>query len=421
MILAVGFLVDLDGGREMISSKKSYYNYMIKEINFKKYKNNIILVNELFLEYLKFVTALCCKRCWTVKYNKNNHNGEHRHHQGAILYLLAQEPKISNSQFQAFLGDTEHGLFHGICAGFWVFLQHNKSDLFDKIFTMQTKLRVSQKANQVEKLFYSVFFHDFHRCVFDDSAHDQKLELTFPLCDPATYSHSNPPEKYQNHSLITADRIELNRYEDKSWIDQKKLNKNLFIRQNNYLIQFFYNNLMPALRNLYINLDSLWIKHRSEDIFVHDGKFQHLTQFPEKYWEPREADISGTAKKGRKLTDFEKKHASIDIDYLPLINCHEHTVKWIRSGIMGMMTKDDVKKAGCKILVSPDSTFGRDHPFLVMDEKITLDKWIFCYGKNEELDSINAIGQKIVSANVVNAFYATTKLLQGRIEGFKVQ
>jgi hypothetical protein len=386
------------------------------------YADSLINLNDCFYKYLDFLELLCCKRCWNKSNNINTKVEEGRkfvHHKGGLLYLLSQNPKINYDQFNKWVGDLEHGFFHGLCTGFWSFLQIEKDEtIYDKVVDNSHDGRgAREKDLDIEKLFYSCLFHDYYRCVNSDEKHDEKLIEFFPNCIESTYYHSDPPEKQKDNCLIVSDRIELNRFQEKSWIDWNKLNQSDFIAQNILFIEMFYQSLYNCLKYIFSNRKDLWVKHVSEDIFINE-KIKHLNFYPEKYWEPRDNEIDIT-----KFGDYEKKYASIDMDYLPLSNCHANSlteVTWLK-GITGLITKKDVINLGAKIKNSSDSTRGRDHPFLVQEKKILTKNWIFAFNTKYDLESIDCTKENTIKVKVVDKFYNIVNLLLGKIEGLKVE
>jgi hypothetical protein len=373
------------------------------------YNQKIIELNDLFYRYLCFIELLCCSRCWSI----NNDKKDVWHSPGGLLYLLGQNPKINKKDFLFWKNDIDHGFFHGFCVGFWTFMQQlPENSIIDSIVCFQAETPVAKKDLQIEKIFYSCFFHDYLKCIGQPIKHDQNLEKIFPMCVSGTYFHENPSEQYNENFLIVSDRIELNRYEDKSWIDYNKLCTSTFIKNNKIFIDLFYKNIRPCLKEIYFNLQSLWISHTSENMFTKIHKV-HKSFYPEYYWQVKEESF-----KFYKFNKFEQLYASINMDYLPLTNCHKDIL--YMDSIVGLITKDNLIKNGVSITHSPDCIVGRDHAFMVLKNQVPISEWIFCYIENKNLKYINTKKNKIISFNNVNKFYSICKLLLGKIEGLKV-
>ena len=379
------------------------------DINNNFYVKEIIKVNNLLHRYLCFIEALCCSRCWRDSVGRK----DVWHAPGGFLYLLGQNPKISQENLAFWKTDLEHGLFHGFCVGFWIFAQQlSEKELVDSVISFQGPFPVSEKTLHVEKMFYSCFFHDYLKCIGHIEKHDVNLEKIFPMCPPNTYFHENPSEQNNEDFLIVADRIELNRYEDKSWIDAKILNTSKFIKNKKKLINLFYTHVRPCLKKIYSNLGELWISHTSENMYTNIHKV-HENFYPEYYWSVREktSEVYG-------FDETDEKYASINMDYLPLTNCHKDILNM--NSVFGLITKNDLINIGVSINHSPKSIIGRDHAFMVLHKKIPINNWIFSYTNEKNLNYINVKKNKIISFDNVNKFYSITRLLLGKIEGLKV-
>lgn len=379
-------------------------------VNNKNYDQQIISTNNLLYQYLCFIEALCCSRCWRDSVNRK----DVWHAPGGFLYLLGQNPKINKENFTSWQNDLDHGFFHGFCVGFWAFVQQlPEKPIIDSVIIFQGKIPVSEKNLDVEKIFYSCFFHDYLKCIGQINEHDKNLEKIFQMCTPNTYFHENPLEQNNQDFLIVADRIELNRYEDKSWIDSKILNTSNFIKNKKELINLFYTHLRPCIKEIYSNLNNLWISHTSENMYTNIHNI-HEKFYPEYYWA-----VKDETSKFYGFDEMDQKYASINMDYLPLTNCHKDILNM--DSIVGLITKNNLINSGVSINHSPKSIIGRDHAFMLLKKQIPIENWIFAYVQNKNLKYINTKKNKIISFENVNKFYSICRLLLGKIEGLKVE
>lgn len=103
---------------------------------------------------------------------------------------------------QAWVEDEEHGLVHGYFVAFFASLHNDRGIDHDVLVR-------------------SCLLHDYMRCTHEEP-HDQRLKELVTDLDPATYTHTEPPDP--THPLVAADRIELLRYPDwMRWVDLEML------------------------------------------------------------------------------------------------------------------------------------------------------------------------------------------------------
>jgi hypothetical protein len=102
--------------------------------------------------------------------------------------------------YDQWLADSEHGMVHGYLVAFFANQAHGPD----------------------RRLVLSCLIHDCMKCAGKEP-HDALLLDEHPDLDPATYTHSNPPN--ENHPLVIGDRLELMRYPDyESWVETDRLN-----------------------------------------------------------------------------------------------------------------------------------------------------------------------------------------------------
>jgi len=270
--------------------------------------------------------------------------------------------------------------------------------------------------------------------------HDKNVHFYFSNFDPVTYSHSNPSKKDDNNSIIIGDRIELHRYADcQKWINENKFPLDFFTKNYN-LIQTFYQHLRPSLQEIYINLEDVWITHGSENknniAIKQNLPFEcHKNNYPEFYWfaeDNLKFQDQKSLEAGKRLCPEYSKYVSVNIDFLPLENCHIHTFlsdcpHWdfhqsfpSKNYCVGMISKNKLLKTGNDLVPAPPTTVGRDHPFMVIKNPIPTTEWIFIYDTDESLEVISFEKNKLIKYKTVNDFYKTIKILMSRIECLKV-
>lgn len=366
-------------------------------------------INQLFRDYLYFVRKLCCNRI-------DHHNQKFdqlqfvEHHHGKFLDLLSTDPKIPNKEYLIWKNDLEHGLFHGLIVGFWWFVFENPNLQY---------LEYGYKNYTYETILYDSLFHDFYKCIYrTETDHDKKVIKYFTNLNNKTYNHANPNKI---NGLVIGDRIELHRYPDANeWIVQDKLGD--FFTNHYDLISEFYKILRPALQEIYSNIDEVWISHGSEDKNLmannQNGLFEgHKVFYPEYYWMVDKTD---------------KKYIPINMDFMPLTNCHVHTFlsdcpHWNfnkkslpEEFCVGIMTKKKIIDLNNDIKSAPKTTIGRDHAFVYLNNPIKIEDWIFTYANKKSLNVLSNY-EMAIEFNCINDFYSTIKLLLSRIESLKIR
>jgi hypothetical protein len=147
--------------------------------------------------------------------------------------------------------DPDHGLLHGLITAYFAV----------KLAGEWTIPELRENVD-VQRLIASCLVHDYAKVVSGDEPHDQELRQYFSLLLPETYSHSNPTDAVP---LVKADRAELLRYEDKSWIDLDKVLENLPHETAHFEVWAFYKFIRPALARLFKGRTDIWLRHGAEE------------------------------------------------------------------------------------------------------------------------------------------------------------
>ncbi len=159
--------------------------------------------------------------------------------------------------------------------------------------------------------------------------------------------------------------------------------------------------IFPLLERLDCYRNDIWVAHQlevgkktMEVIFDNKG----IDYFPKSHWCPVEKGMERFKPK-----DVEQ-YFSVNIGYLPCEGCLGHSQGWVKSskrGIQGIIPVKMIKELGGRIECSPLSTAGRDHPFVKIDKKIQLEKWLFLYEKVNDLQqfdpNIYSIGTRLAN------------------------
>lgn len=389
--------------------KNTYnFNYNIQKLN-----------EEKFLEFLNFIEHLLCKRCWK---NENNIiNDDAHHHHGGFLYLLNQNPKISKENFEKWKSDTEHGFLHGFLVSFFYFcLSKDQIDFNKEISKDAGKNSIAkntaifknykEKELKVEKIIYSCLFHDFVKVCYNEEPHDLKLKSFFPECLEETYNHSFPSE---NSNLISADRMELVRYEDyKNWCDTNMFKNEI----NSYgKLEFFhfFKHIRPFLKTIIENENEIWFSH------IIESNIKNIKYYPETRWLANDEFMP--------QIEEMNKYFSVHDGKLPIKNCHKHALNTVlrreknNITLMGLIPKKTIKKHNNEIVSAPDSTWGRDHVFIKENNKMLIEDWNFTYIKKEDLNFIETTNIKLLEVKILNKFLNIKEKLHSKIESLKVE
>jgi len=240
-----------------------------------------------------------------------------------------------------------------------------------------------------DNLIVSCLLHDMMRFVSDETDHDKKLTEISDKLLPETYTHSSPP----NESLLVAgDRLELMRYQDHSaWVDKKLLDSHVETYGGWELINHFYTHVRPVISKLFTGRNDIWFSHALEvlahpiwkavdqkDIPMEVEDNLGVSYYPKFHWRPMDEGY-----KAHMQPEYEK-YFSVHSGRLPFANCIEYTRGYYRA--QAIINLETVKKYGNEIACAPPSTGGRDHVFIVQNQKLPTREWCFLYefGTNHE-------------------------------------
>lgn len=147
--------------------------------------------------------------------------------------------------------DPEHGLLHGLVTAY-----------FAVKCASEWSVPALRDNGDLQRLVASCFVHDYARVACGEPRHDDELRRFFPDLLPETYTHANPVER---GPLVRADRIELLRYEDRSWIDHERVVENLPDVRARSEVDVFYRLVRPALARLFRARTAVWLRHGAEE------------------------------------------------------------------------------------------------------------------------------------------------------------
>lgn len=386
-------------------------HYFIENANLKPLNELTSHLNNFFHIYISFF----CGRC----------EGK-GHHKGIINNYLKSKCGYNEVVIERFFKDTEHGFFHGLMASFICYLINIDGNLVTKV-------------DKLEKIFMSATLHDFLKANgIEQKLHDKELRKVYPDLLEETYVHSDPPEKFHNHHLIIADRLELRRYSDyKTWVDDRF--NDLYKKMKNNtreMLDIFYTNVRPALEYLYTNRKKTFLRHGTEvkqecvaELFPPCNTTYYKISGYNSNLYPIEIDmVPFCSVVNNTLVEGNKWHNDNQYGH-----CSNHDGNSIWNVIKGYITIDDFSKNG-KII----NTNERDHLFA--ESSIKTDKWTFLYqnldspldlqtvtGDTKYLDSRNEINpyeylfslintnQKVISQETVFLLFQFVRMFYCRI------
>jgi len=164
------------------------------------------------------------------------------------------EGQISTIAFENWIFDEDHGY------------QHCLSVLY-------LAYKMSNELNLSKNLIMSCMIHDIMRFVSGDYGHDFALHKISKKLLPETYWHTNP---IAETPLILADRLELLRFNDNSWIDFNLLSNSILAYGGANKVDEFFNFVRPQLilKNRQLN-GEIFVKGLAERI-IHPNQLQSL-------------------------------------------------------------------------------------------------------------------------------------------------
>ena len=279
------------------------------------------------------------------------------------------------------------------------------------------------KFTYADNLIVSCLLHDFMRFVdgVNDSNHDQRLIEITDLLLPETYTHSNPPN--EELILIQADRLELLRYKDKDWINESLIKKNLYGGEE--CLSHFFQHIRPVLEKMFIGRCDIWFSHaleirkhpiwnavNKEKLPVNLENNLGVNFYPKIHWIAEDFGYKHNMKE-----EYEK-YFSVHTGKLPFKNCIAFTKDYYHT--QAIISKETIKKYGCNVKSAPPSTAGRDHLFIVQNQKIPTSEWIFLYDFDNntanQFDQIELDDLRTIKAKLFNDIYRATNVFLNHFE-----
>lgn len=325
-------------------------------------------------EFLEFFELSLCKRCWAANYNQNCRP---YHHHGGVFEFI-DNLNLEEECVKRWIADEEHGFLHGFMVLYFAFcLDDHKDDLWDSLFQYNERKLNLPRIKLGEKFIMTCLFHDLQKVNgYDD--HDAKLRNLSPNFEEVAYTHSDPSSS--SHSLIGADRLELLRFKDSDeWCDKKVLKPHVEKYGGQDLVNHFFSHIRPVLAKMFMNRDDVWFSHIPE-IEKHETLDDN---YPKYHWVAKDY-----AYKNFQVAEVEN-YFSVNVGTLRQNIClfqHSH----FNLGFpIGIINKSCIKRNGNQIKAAPISTCGRDHPFVVETNKMSLENWIFLHTETCQMNKFN--------------------------------
>ena len=339
-----------------------------------------VALNDKLCSFFELIIKYVCRRC-AIAGNFDPKHGKQGspnwpHHSGVINNYLRSSRMIKD-HLNIFFNDINHGYFHGVMTAFCAFIILKDKDKVD-----------------FERIFSSCLLHDFVKAIEGpkSKSHDERLGEYFPELIKETYGHKIRANEYQYSPIVLADRIELMRYSNyQEWTDERLTQAlNHISPEDRRLIQLFYETVRPALRDLYTNRNSIWIKHGNDGQKNTPGPYsmeevdlkwdivmsmQEDDDYPKTHWskyqDPEAYCIEqdtfpfGTTS-GRHEHLCKEKPAALSLGHC---SCHAPQCPW--GLVKGYIDHENFTKKGGEIINSQM----RDH--LLAKAKIKMKDWIF--------------------------------------------
>lgn len=402
-----------------------FHEYNAKKDDAKHQFIHLQKANEEKLQkFIEFFEYGCYKLSWILNYGHNPVGGNNHTH-GGVIDLLSRI-RIPKDIYEKWTTEPEHGFLHGFCTLYMAYCLHpNPQWLWDNLHRYERHIdRNLPRVTFADNLIVSCLLHDILKCAGHTENHDQMLKNLTDELLPETYTHSNPPD--QNNLLVMADRMELQRYQDStSWIDLDRVNPQIEKYGGRELVNHFYKHIRPAIEKIFVGRKDIWFSHALEvrkhpiwdavdekDIPPNVEDNLGVSYYPKFHWVPQDEGYVSHMR-----PEYET-YFSVHSDKLPLKNCIAHTKGYYRAqGIISMST---VKKYGCGVTCAPPSTGGRDHLFIIQNQKLPTNEWTFVYelGTNQmnQFDQIELNDLRTLTASLFNNIYRSTEIFLNAIE-----
>jgi hypothetical protein len=271
------------------------------------------------------------------------------HTNNYLTKSLPPNHRLTQSELAKWRLDTDHGLLHGLITAYFAV----------KLAGEWTIPEIRENAD-LQRLIASCLVHDYAKVANGNEPHDQELREYFSLLLPETYSHSNPLD---NVPLVQADRAELLRYEDKSWIDLDKVLENLPHETAHFEVWAFYKFIRPALAKIFRGRTEIWLRHGAEEADWRGGwPHESMVSRPKDLW----------PNFFYSWPNFSEYWAVEVGEITPSVN-KPHLVDYFFPS--GLMTIEEYRASEAKASII--SAIGREHE--IAYGKIPIHKWIFVF------------------------------------------
>jgi len=275
---------------------------------------------------------------------------QNRHTDNAVSKSLLPNCRLTKTDLVKWRLDPEHGLLHGLTTAY-----------FAVKLASGWRIPTLLENVDVQRLMASCLVHDYARVAKGQELHDQELRTYFALLLPETYSHSNPPDAVP---LVQADRLELLRYEDKSWIDLDRIFDPLPHEAAYFEVWAFYRFIRPALARLFQGRTDMWLRHGAEET-------EARKKFPNEPMVSRSKEV--WPHYYYRWPGFPPEYWAVEVGELARSHNKPHLVDCFFPS--GLMTIDEYRAcAGQPSIVPAD---GREHE--IAYGEIPLQKWIFVF------------------------------------------
>ena len=275
------------------------------------------------------------------------------HTSNHLIKSLEPNSRLSKGDLATWRLDPDHGLLHGLITAY-----------FAVKLVGAWKIPELRENAELQRLVASCLVHDYSKVVNGKEPHDQELRKYFSLLLPETYTHSNPPERVP---LVQADRIELLRYEDRSWIDLDKVLENLPHATARFEVWAFYAFLRPALNRIFRGRTEVWLRHGAEEVdWRTRWPSQDMVSRPKSFWPNFYYPWPGFP-----------GYWAIEVGHMTPSANKPHLVDYYFPA--GLMTIDEYRAAVDDASIV--SALGREHE--IARGQITLQQWIFVLQDNQ--------------------------------------
>jgi len=269
------------------------------------------------------------------------------HTHGGLVFLLSQMKPFSEQDFRKWVAD-EKGMINAFCCCLELYCElRKKNDLNEEISLWMDYKHPSEKELKFERIFFNCLFSFFN----------QDCQQVHPIQLP---------------------------------------------KENIRDIAVFLQVLRPCLHRVLCDYDDVWASHVSEHNFENHllgwlpKKFsKHRNFYPEVYWIPHDKNVIEKIHM-KKILDMSNYFS---VEVAPLDSaCLMHSFKGFRqitpsidgqpSSCIGLISRRRLRSNGAIITSAPESTMGRDHPFVKLIDPIPLSEWFFYFDDVTQLACI---------------------------------